>query len=369
MGTKPFTAEQVIAGFTQVHGNIYDYSSMEYVNALTHINIICSKHGIFRQTPKNHVKGNGCRQCFFDKNKSSFSTVIEKFVAVHGDTYSYNNVIYVNTNTKVLITCPHHGDFAQKPSQHLVGYGCPLCKFNNIRLNQVDVINRFKKIHADTYDYSKSIYISSKIKLTIICHVHGEFQQTPSQHLRGAGCFKCGRSTCTTDESDVISRFQKIHGNRYDYSNLSYINSLHKVNIICYKHGDFKQSISCHSSGKGCPKCSSSKGENKIRLFLDSNDISYIEQHPICKNPETNYNLRVDFYLPAFNTVIEYDGMQHFKAVDCFGGQEGFKNVVKRDAIKNMFCQENKVDMLRISYKNYKNIDTVLNDFLANLVD
>jgi very-short-patch-repair endonuclease len=213
------------------------------------------------------------------------------------------------------------------------------------------------------------VYVRARTKITIICPVHGEFQQTPSQHLRGAGCFKCGRDKCTTNISDVISRFQKVHGERYDYSNISYKNSLHKVNITCHKHGDFQQTISSHSSGKGCPKCSSSKGENAIRMFFNQNNLLYIEQHPICRNPETNRKLRVDFYLPVINAVIEYDGKQHFKPVAFFGGQTGFENVIRRDNIKNEFCQKESIPMLRISYKDFKKIRDILQKFLTQSVD
>lgn len=303
MGSKRVTAEQMIERFKAVHGNVYDYSGMNYIDMSTKIDIICHKHGVFHQVAKTHLIGSGCMKCYIEKKKITFSDVLDKFVKVHGNTYCYDNVDYINTSTKISITCLTHGDFIQKPSHHIMGRGCPKCI----------IIKNTKPI------------------------------------------------------AEIICDLESVHGSLYDYSNLSYKNSYNKVDIICHKHGNFKQSIDNHKRGQGCPKCSSSKGEKKIRSFFEINNIEYIEQYPICLNADTKRYLRSDFYIPSINTVIEYDGIQHFKANSHFGGEKEFESRVKRDNIKNEFCKEHKIVMLRISYKDYKNINNILSDLLNDL--
>lgn len=286
--------------------------------------------------------------------------IIERFKQVHGDNYNYSNVCYVNMKTKVLITCKDHGNFLQKPESHVNGSGCLKC-FNASKVKPfASILLDFKKVHNDQYDYSNVCYVNTDTKVSIICHTHGEFLQRPYSHIAGKGCPKCVISRQPKKIDDIMSSIQQIHGDRYDYSKVAYKSYHEKIIITCHKHGDFEQSFRSHHRGSGCPKCKASKGENKIRLFLDNNAISYIEQYHLCKNPETNCNLRVDFYLPLLNTVLEYDGMQHFKPVDRFGGEKCFDNLVKRDTIKNAFCVDNNITLIRIGYKDFKNTESIL---------
>ncbi len=122
-----------------------------------------------------------------------------------------------------------------------------------------EFIEASKVVHGDKYDYSLSEYVGNKIKLDIICPIHGKFTQSPHHHIRGIGCNECGRnktiqSRLLSDEK-VINEFREVHGDRYDYSAVNYVNDKTKIKIICSVHGEFEQTPCGHKAGKGCQKC------------------------------------------------------------------------------------------------------------------
>jgi len=117
---------QFILDARKVHGDKYDYSKVDYKNVQKKIKIICPKHGIFEKTPNSHLRGRGCPECSHRlvKNNEDFCKYAKK---AHGDKYDYSKVHYKNSNTKVTIICPEHGEFQQKPILHFQGRGCPKC--------------------------------------------------------------------------------------------------------------------------------------------------------------------------------------------------------------------------------------------------
>ena len=189
---------------------------------------------------------------------------ITKAKEVHGDKYDYSNVEYVNTNVKVCIICPEHGEFCQSPHGHLRGRGCPKCGANKrykSRTSTTEIfIEKAIKIHGDKYDYSKINYINNHTKVCIVCPEHGEFWQTPGSHTNiGNGCPLCGNKNGSEKRLKSINIFIKqakeIHGDKYDYSKVEYSGNHEKVIIICPEHGEFLQSPDKHLQGHGCPKC------------------------------------------------------------------------------------------------------------------
>lgn len=122
--------------------------------------------------------------------------IIKKFIEIHGYYFDYSKVVYINMITKVCIICPIHGEFYQTPGNHLKGKGCKKCANTKLSLFKThDIIKFLEKaitIHGNKYDYSKVIYIDSKTKVCIICPIHGEFWQTPDNHLTNGGCYNCG---------------------------------------------------------------------------------------------------------------------------------------------------------------------------------
>lgn len=216
--------------------------------------------------------------------KDTKDDFIKKAINVHGFIYDYSRVVYEKSNICVVIICKSHGEFQQRPNNHLNGTGCTKCSKNNfinpLRNTTETFIERSKDKHGDKYDYSKSVYgKNSYDKITIICKKHGEFQQIPNNHLRGAGCIKCRIENQTDNKRGTSEKFieqsKQIHGDRYDYSKSIYGNSNRdKVCIICKIHGDFLQHSYQHISGAGCPDCGGSKKSNTTEFIKRS-----INQH------------------------------------------------------------------------------------------
>lgn len=235
--------------------------------------------------------------------KLSTNEFICRAKKVHGDKFDYSKTNYIDTRTKVKIICPIHGEFEQYPNGHLNGkFGCNKCGGRS-KLETDDYIKQAKKIHGNTYDYSKLVYVNAHTKIEIVCKIHGSFKQRPDSHLNGRGCPICGSNKLTTQE--FIKRSKKIHGNIYDYSNVNYINWDTKVNIICALHGAFLQSVGDHLFGKGCPKCSSivSKPELEICEFLKENNIKFKQSNRSLIKP---YEL--DIVIPSKRVAIEFNG-------------------------------------------------------------
>ena len=138
--------------------------------------------------------------------KLSIEQFIRKSKLIHHDKYDYSKVEYINSRTKICIICPEHGEFWQKPRVHLKGSGCPLCyKENNhtTLLSTESFIEKAKKIHGDKYDYSYVKYINAKTPVCIICPEHGEFWQKPNYHLSGNGCQKCANMIGANIPGDI----------------------------------------------------------------------------------------------------------------------------------------------------------------------
>jgi hypothetical protein len=294
----------------------------------------------------------------------------EKFIIkakeVHNNKYDYSLVNYQNNQTKIIINCPIHGIFEQKPSKHLSGQTCKKCATSTVNLlkkkTNLKFIEESVLIHDNKYDYSISNYQNAITPINIICPIHGEFKQIPSTHLKGKGCPKCAGKNKTT--SEYIKEVNLTHNSMYDYSLVKYENSLTKINIICPIHGIFEQTPNAHLSGHGCSICKESKGEKEITKFLIENKIKFIKQHTFddCKNIK---KLPFDFYLPEYNICVEFNGEQHYKPIKHFGGLPRFKKQLITDKIKNDYCINNNLKLLIISYNEnvFKSLNLFFNNF------
>jgi superfamily II DNA or RNA helicase len=204
---------------------------------------------------------------------------IAKAKAVHGDKYDYSKVKYVNCSTKVTIICPKHGEFEQTPKKHLLGQGCPDCSGRK-RLTTEEFIAKAKAVHGDKFDYSKVKYVNSETKVTIVCPIHGEFEQTPVSHLSGNGCSLCSRKKKHTLDR-FIEMANKIHGDKYDYTKVNYVNNKTKVTIICPKHGEFEQTPQNHLKGKGCSCCNIGFTKGYKVSLLKAGDLLHMSPHQL----------------------------------------------------------------------------------------
>lgn len=299
-------------------------------------------------------------------NSNLSDAFLKKASDIHGNKFNYSLVDYKNSRTKITIICNNClTNFQQTPNNHISKkQGCPRCYGRQLR-SQDEFVKLCSKIHENKYDYSITKYTKSWEKVKIICNEHGIFEQIANNHLiKKCGCPKCfhlklGKSKRLT-KKEFIKKSKNVHKNKFDYSLVEYTNSYTKIKIICKKHGEFLQVPNDHMNGIGCPRCCSSKGEKKIREWLLENKIKFEEQ----KTFDGLNKMKYDFYLPNNNILIEYDGEQHFKPIKKFGGVIEFDKTKNRDEIKNKFAIENEMKLIRIPYINFKEMNKILTSIL-----
>lgn len=212
---------------------------------------------------------------------------IEKSAKRHNSFYDYSLVDYKTCHDVVRIICPAHGEFSIIAYKHTAGGKCPSCatqcRIDGKALTQEIFLKRSKEVHGDRYDYSKAIFKRTRDSVKIICKIHGEFEQIASDHFIGRGCKSCGRSRQIAKRRSTTEEFIKkaaiIHGDKYDYSLVDYVNNSIKVCIGCKTHGQFLQSPAGHLRGNGCLFCVSTgyKLDKPGFLYLlSSGDITKI---------------------------------------------------------------------------------------------
>lgn len=255
-----------------LHGEIYDYSLVIYKRSDERVKIICKAHGIFEQRPNNHLAGRGCNKCATEKSRTAIIEYVEKAQGVHGSKYDYSMVNYERMKEKITILCPIHGSFSVSADGHLRGYGCQQCADDKSRQSrESDFLEKARNIHGNKYNYELVYYIDSVTKVKIKCASHGEFEKAPCRHLMGEGCQKCSIEAMAANQrystEDFIRKAKDIHGDKYDYSMTTYVNSTTPVEIICKSHDSFWQMPAIHMGGSGCPSCA--KTNNGADKFID----------------------------------------------------------------------------------------------------
>ena len=185
--------------------------------------------------------------------------------------------------------------------------------------------------------------------------------------MDGRGCTKCANDKQSSNNEDFISKANIVHPGKYDYSLVEYINAKTKVKIICKKcNSVFLQLPHSHFSGRGCPKCNESKGENRVAKYLSENNISFIPQKTFKTLRDIN-PLFPDFYLDDLILLIEYDGHGHY--IPCFGStpeekQKHLEDTQRRDKVKNEWAKANNIPLLRIPYWDYDRIEELIEAFI-----
>ena len=352
---QKLTKQAFIEKSIERHNNKYDYSRFIFSNSNTESIIVCPIHGEFLQSPKDHLRTKGCRKCS-GKTKLTTEEFIIKANLVHNDKYDYSKSIYVNKKTKVCIICPEHGEFWQTPDDHCnKPSGCPKCKVDKIIsthsysfLDFLELADKYK----NKFTYNKDDYVNYTTPISIICPIHGEFKQTPSNHINSVeGCFRCGRERANLATryslQEFIDKANIKHKNKYDYSKVVYLNSQDKVTITCPLHGDFEQTPANHLSGQGCSRCIL---KSQTILFQKLQETFPKELFLWEYSPEWLGKQRIDIFIPKYNIAIEYNGIQHYEINDFFGGEEAFLNQIKRDSIKKFKCKENNCTLFEIRY-------------------
>lgn len=293
------------------------------------------------------------------KNQHNFDKFIKKSKIIHDSFYNYEKVAYINARIKVIIICPVHGEFTQTPDNHTQGAGCPKCmadKLSRDRKRDVsEFIQRSHQVHNHKYEYDKFIYVNSFTKGVITCDTHGDFEQTPASHLKGAGCYHCGvitiKNKSRSTNEEFIKKAVNLHNGRYGYTKFIYINAATKGIIDCEEHGEFTQTPNSHLNGNGCPRCRESKGEKIIASILEDNNIPFVREY---KLPGTTYRFKYDFYLPEYHLLIEFHGEQHYMSVKWFNGEEGLRKTKFRDAFKKELAKLANIPVIYFNFNHLK---------------
>lgn len=252
----------------------------------------------------------------YDYKDEKTKTFIRKALRKHGNIYDYSNVVYIKATINVEIICrvEGHKPFSITPNNHLQGQGCRICgikkRADKKRLSLEEFIEKANKVHGEgRYDYSKVVYVNGNIEVIITCPMHGDFPQTPNNHLQGQGCKICGyikiANTQRKTKEEFIRESKEIHGNKYDYSKVNYINDATKVIIICKnckknnRPCEFEQKPNKHLNGQGCRICGIKNRANKRRMTLEE----FIEKANK-KHGFGRYDYSKVKYINAFTDVI-----------------------------------------------------------------
>lgn len=240
------TKDKFVEEAKNIHGDKYDYSLVAYLSTSKKVEIVCSKHGIFFQSPNKHISGRGCPECGKEKRRMNKrltkDQILDKFKDVHGDKYYYPDFTPEGVRNNITIICPIHGEFKQEIFSHSQGKGCKQCGIDKIseerrKYNTESFIEHCNVIHNNKYDYSLSEYKSAQTQMIIICPVHGEFSQMTQAHYNGHGCPECG----------IIERWYiGGFGNKVEYYDSQqigdepcyiYLVELEVQGDVCYKVG------------------------------------------------------------------------------------------------------------------------------------
>ncbi len=197
-------------------------------------------------------------------------------IKVHGNLYGYNNTIYEDAKSKVWITCKVHGDFEQRPNDHLNGAGCPDC--GNLKGAIARTSSRDKFVedcnikHKFKFEYHFLEYGDIYSIIIVTCPKHGNFEIVANDHLNGGvGCGKCaGRGLTLEERKELLT---EKHNGYYGYDYMVYASAQEEIIVTCPKHGNFKQQYATHLMGHGCDKCGYVRTAEKLMLnqeeFLD----------------------------------------------------------------------------------------------------
>lgn len=232
---------------------------------------------------------------------------VKKASELHNNKYSYENTVYIRSADKIEVTCPIHGAFYVTANNHVSLSnlcGCPSC-YGNKKITLSEFISKAALVHEGKYDYSKVDFINSQKCVTIVCPVHGEFNQTPTRHLIGRGCQTCGGTSRQKVEA-LIKRAAEVHDGFYYYSKVSKgVRATDNVTITCPIHGDFEQKLKLHINREyGCPRCGQkSKGESELADFLS--EYTRVER----RNKKLLAGKEIDIWLPEHEIGVEFHGL------------------------------------------------------------
>lgn len=255
--------------------------------------------------------------------KKTTEQFISEAIKVHGRKYSYDECYYTGALKKCTITCPFHGNFEQRPSDHLSGRGCPVCHKDSVKPRLEKVLPKLKELHNCKYDYKEILTYKGKTYIVYDCPEHGEIRQILYNHInRGSGCNKCAykvrRKSLAFTLEDFISKSKERHNNKYSYELVSsYYNNRDTVEIICPQHGVFSQKAYDHLAGYGCPSCAvDSSRKYDQDSFIDKSKQVHGDTYDYSVTEFVSVNKSVDIMCPIHG-VFRQCARSHMRGQGC----------------------------------------------------
>lgn len=347
--------DKFIEGSIKVHGNKYNYDLVEYVNNNTNVIIYCNRceQSFTKQPIRHYNRKIGCPNCSPTK-KITIDNFIKRSVEVHGNKYDYTHYKLVNDATKSDIKCNSCKNiFQQSLMNHVRNkQGCPYCNGGVFVPYDTQVKKALEK-HQNKYEYIKpDDYKGASQKIDIICPTHGLFKMHFNNHLQGQGCPRCKKHKIGITKEMFLERAD----DDIEYDLTDYVNAQSVIKISCPVHGWYNKIAIRHLQGQGCPTCKQSKGEQYIFNRLKENDIEFIQQARLSGISHLPFDFKIN------NILIEYDGIQHYEAVEFFGGKKALDSQQHRDLVKTNYCELNGYTLYRIRYDSdlEKEIDDII---------
>ena len=235
---------------------------------------------------------------------------------IHGEKYNYSRVEYKNSTTKVIIICPQHGSFLQTPGNHLSGRKCKECSLESLKSNVGDFLEKSKRVHGDRYDYSLVEYVNPRTKVKIVCKKHGIFEQTPFGHAGQGHNCPSCSPQAKLTTEDFIERSRSVHGDEYDYSLSEYKGNTTSVKIICKKHGIFEQSPSNHWEGSKCTKCTGAYSPS-TKEWIEKAQKVHGDKYDYSNSVYVNGGTKVEINCPEHGPFVCLSGNHIGKKSGC----------------------------------------------------
>lgn len=370
MGSRKKTHEEYVAELAIKNPNVEVVG--EYDGNKTPILHHCKIHGVdWLMTPTNALKGKGCQRCrgekIAKKKRYSHEWYVEQLREKNPAVVAVGE--YVNAKTKILHKCLIHDiEWMSTPDCVLQGGGCPECWKEKIsafhRCTHEEYVAKLNTVNSDIVVIEQ--YVNANTPILHRCLIDGcEWRATPGSIIYGCGCPECAAKSAGDKQRKTHEQYVKeVECLNKDIIVVGkYIDSLtpilHKCKIDGFEWLASPTNILNRKSG--CPQCNRSHGELDVKKWLDNNGIVY-EQQKCFVGCTDKKALPFDFYLPEYNILIEYDGKQHHEPIEYFGGKEAFEYTKRHDEIKNKYCEDNDIRLLRIPY--YEDVDEQLNNFL-----
>lgn len=327
----------------------YELLSSTYENVRQKLTLSCQKGHVYNASFNAFKSGRRCSKC----RKISFEDVLKMASDNDYDVLSLKDN-FKNSKSIITVKCKY-GHVSDKRCDNLT-QRCKECIDSDKRNNYND-IKQF--IESEGYTLLDDVYINNSTYLNLLCPNNHKTQITYSNFQQGNRCKECCHDNYRNN-FDEIKNIIETRG--YTLLSTEYKNIRSELILKCPNEHEFKTNLlNFHYHQNDCPLCNlenKSKGESKIECILNENKIKYIFQHRFddCTDKKP---LPFDFYIPKLNMIIEYDGEQHFRSKSIFG-EESFYDTIKHDAIKNSYCEDNNIRLLRIPYWEFKNIEKIL---------